>query len=242
MSVPAPVELRAPGGPALVVAHRGAWDPAPQNSLDAFEAAITAGADAVELDVRRTADDRLVVVHDPRLRLRPLGRLTTAQARERLAPGQAPELEEVLTTLTGRILVDVELKEDGYVADAMAMVTRCLPAGGYVVTSFRDAVLPQVRAAAPGARIGLLVASRQPLRRLERRVGQTGADFLAPHLGLIPTGILRWAAEHDLPAWVWTVNEPADQHALLFDPQVEAIITDHVARAVVEAGEGPQPV
>ena len=49
----------------LIIAHRGAWQSAPQNSLRAFETAIELGCDAVELDVRRTADGRLVVLHDP---------------------------------------------------------------------------------------------------------------------------------------------------------------------------------
>jgi glycerophosphoryl diester phosphodiesterase len=61
------IDRRGPDEPALVVAHRGAWNPAPQNSLAAFEQAIVDGADAVELDVRRSADKRLIVVHGPRV-------------------------------------------------------------------------------------------------------------------------------------------------------------------------------
>ena len=230
---------RPPGGPALVVAHRGAWDPAPQNSLAAFEAAIDAGADAVELDVRRAADGQLVVVHDPRLGLRPLGALTAAQARERLSPGQAPELGEVLAALAGRVGVDVELKEDGYVAETMALVAAALPADGYVVTSFLDAVLPQVRAAEPGARTGLLLGSRRRLRRLDERLRDTGAQFIAPHVGLLRGGLLEWAAARTLPAWPWTVNDDRHWRALLFAPGVEAVITDHPARAVARAAAGP---
>ena len=51
----------------LVIAHRGASHDHPENTVAAFRAAAEMGADGVELDVRRTSDDRLVVVHDPRL-------------------------------------------------------------------------------------------------------------------------------------------------------------------------------
>lgn len=50
-----------------MVAHRGAAAEAPENTLRAFALAAELGADALELDVRRSADDRLVVIHDPTL-------------------------------------------------------------------------------------------------------------------------------------------------------------------------------
>ena len=49
----------------LIAAHRGASAIAPENTLEAFEAAIAVGADMVEFDVRSTADGVLVVTHDP---------------------------------------------------------------------------------------------------------------------------------------------------------------------------------
>jgi glycerophosphoryl diester phosphodiesterase len=48
----------------LIIAHRGASQAEPENTVAAFRAAARAGADGVELDVRRTADDHLVVHHD----------------------------------------------------------------------------------------------------------------------------------------------------------------------------------
>ncbi len=224
--------LIAPGRPPLVVAHRGAWGELPQNSIAAFERAIEEGADAVELDVRRTADDRLVVVHDPRVGLHPIARLDAATVRARMEPGQAPELDDVLRTLAGRVAVDVELKEDGYVEQAMAVVTARLDPDGYVVTSFLDAVLSQVRAIVPRARTGLLLAARRPRRTLERRIEDAGVDFVAPHASLARTGLLEWTARRRLPAWVWTVNDPRTLRALLADPRVAAVITDRPGAAV----------
>ena len=57
--------------PPLVIGHRGAPLIAPENSLASFSAAQQSGADAVELDLRITADGAIVIFHDAQL-----GRMT----------------------------------------------------------------------------------------------------------------------------------------------------------------------
>ncbi|MGA2011768.1 MAG: glycerophosphodiester phosphodiesterase [Solirubrobacteraceae bacterium] len=226
---------REPAAP-LIVAHRGAWGAAPQNSLEAFERAIAIGCDAIEIDVRRTADDRVVVLHDARVRGRPVGRLEHEQLRARTKAGQAPALAEVLELAAGRVLVDVELKQSGYEEQVMAIVCAHLRPDQYVVTSFRDAVLPAVKRCVPEARAGLLLGPRRPTRELERRVRATGADFLAPHTSLARSGLLDWAGERGLASWVWTANEPRLLRRLSGDPRVAAVITDRPERAIAAAG------
>ncbi|MFD7864075.1 glycerophosphodiester phosphodiesterase [Streptomyces sp. NPDC057682] len=53
--------------PIQVIAHRGASDDAPEHTLAAYRKAIEDGADALECDVRLTADGQLVCVHDRRV-------------------------------------------------------------------------------------------------------------------------------------------------------------------------------
>lgn len=48
----------------LIIAHRGDWRSAPENSMHAFRACIEAGYDMIEVDVRKTSDGVLVVMHD----------------------------------------------------------------------------------------------------------------------------------------------------------------------------------
>lgn len=57
------------GDEVKIVAHRGASAVAPENTMSAFRRAVEAGADAIELDVQATADERLVVLHDATLDL-----------------------------------------------------------------------------------------------------------------------------------------------------------------------------
>ncbi len=216
------------GGDAapLVVAHRGAWGAAAQNSLEAFAHAVTLGCDAIELDVRRTRDGRIVVVHDARVGGRPVGRLDHHELQTRLKAGQAPPLEEVLELAAGRIAVDVELKEDGYVEQAMTMVAERLSPEQYVVTSFRDSVLPHVKRCAPASQTGLLLSPRPRGRDLGSRVRTAQVDFLAPHASLVRAGVLNWAAQRGLATWVWTVNGTRALRALHADHRVAAVITD----------------
>ena len=60
-------ECSRAGGPFEVVAHRGASEEAPEHTLAAYRMAIEEGADALECDVRMTADGHLVCVHDRRV-------------------------------------------------------------------------------------------------------------------------------------------------------------------------------
>ena len=69
-----------------VIAHRGASKAEAENTLAAFRRAGAMGADAVELDVRRTRDGVLVVHHDPHL---PDGRLDRATSRAPTCPPRA---------------------------------------------------------------------------------------------------------------------------------------------------------
>jgi glycerophosphoryl diester phosphodiesterase len=220
------------GGSPLVVAHRGAWRPAPQNSLEAFEEAVQLGCDAIELDVRRTLDGRVVVVHDARSGIRPIAKLTHEELQGRARHRHAPALEEVLELVAGRIGVDLELKEDGYVEQAMAIVKRRLAPEQYVVTSFRDSVLPTVKRIVPAARTGLLLSPNRHIGQLPQRVATTKVDFLAPHGRLARAGLLAWATARELPSWVWTVNDRRALRLLGEDPRVAALITDRPDRAL----------
>lgn len=228
------------GTTPLVVAHRGAWRPAPQNSLEAFEEAVQLGCDAIELDVRRTLDGRVVVVHDARAGVRSIAKLTHEELQARGRHRHAPALEDALELVAGRIGVDLELKEDGYVEQAMAIVKRRLAPEQYVVTSFRDSVLPTVKRSAPAVRTGLLLSPNRQIGQLPHRVAAAQVDFLAPHARLARAGLLSWAAARDLPSWVWTVNDRRALRLLGQDPRVAAVITDRPDRALDEQHQHQQ--
>jgi glycerophosphoryl diester phosphodiesterase len=113
--------LRADSPRVLVAAHRGDWRHAPENSLPAIEKCVALGVDIVELDLQRTADGVLVLMHDSKL-----DRVTTGKGRVadrtlaeikqlRLRNGlgragreQVPTLEEAMLATKDRILVNLD--------------------------------------------------------------------------------------------------------------------------------------
>jgi len=126
-------KLRAPAcQDVLVCAHRGNVGPSwalrylprattdrPENSIEALEAAVAAGAELVEVDVRHTADERLVLMHDATLdrTTRARGRVdgkTLAELRavELVPGGRIPTLEEALRWAKGRTILDLDVKTD----------------------------------------------------------------------------------------------------------------------------------
>ncbi len=109
MSTPSPLWT-----PPLNIAHRGASKQAPENTFAAFEAAIEAGASAVEMDLRFTADRRLVVLHDSTVDRTSDGsgaiaRLTYDQARDLdvgswFSPAFAGQRIPLLSEVVDRVL------------------------------------------------------------------------------------------------------------------------------------------
>lgn len=106
------------GGAPLPIVHRGLWTNAPENSLAALEAAITAGHRILEIDIRRTADGTLVLMHDDSL-LRmtgidqPVETVRDADLfRLRLHGTQpVPSLAEALDLCRGRAFLHLDAKD-----------------------------------------------------------------------------------------------------------------------------------
>ena len=228
----------------LVIAHRGASRAAPGNSLEAFESAIEAGADAVELDARRTSDGVLVVHHGASRRGTPVSLLTLAELRRRCR-NKPPTLDEVVALCAGRIGLNVEVKEPGYEAQLLEVVSAHVDRQDLLVTSFHPAVVMAVKALQQDVVCGLLIGTggmsryRSRIEALPLELARRcAADFIAPHqlwLAVRPHSRRRplggspvLAAAHDagVPVVVWTVNGEARLRGYLADPRIAGIITD----------------
>jgi glycerophosphoryl diester phosphodiesterase len=131
-----------------IVAHRGAWHGAPENSLAAIERAIAVGANVVELDIRKSADGELFIMHDDTL-LRVAGidrdaetftmaELQAIALREddggehRATTDQRiPTLKQALEIIRGRIFADLDLKDRALFSE-VAACAREMNAASYV--------------------------------------------------------------------------------------------------------------
>ncbi|NOZ04568.1 MAG: glycerophosphodiester phosphodiesterase family protein [FCB group bacterium] len=117
------------GDNVLVVAHRGYWRTAPENSLQAIKNSIDIGVDIVEIDVRRTKDKRFILMHDETVdrttngsgkvedyTLDSLKQLYLKDAAGSLTKQKIPTLKEVMLLAKGRILVNLD-KSENYISE-----------------------------------------------------------------------------------------------------------------------------
>lgn len=212
--------------PALILAHRGDWSLAPENSLAAFAAAATrAGVDGVEFDVRAAQDGTPVVIHDFNLhRVQGVaGRVRRLSIEELEALG-VPTLASVLEVLPEPCFLDVELKEDVAAAAVPVLAhARGDPPRRTVMSSFLGSALGSLGRIAPGWPTWLLT------RRLGKRevadalaMGCAGLAVEWPALRPATIELVRAAG---LQLATWTVETPAelDQVAAL---DVDVICVD----------------
>ena len=114
--------------PPWIMAHRGYRARYPENTLVAFQAALDAGVQMIELDVALSRDRKLVVIHDATLERTTNGEgavsdHTLAQLKQldaggwfhpRFAGEHLPELSEVLDLADGQVLINIEIKPHAY--------------------------------------------------------------------------------------------------------------------------------
>jgi glycerophosphoryl diester phosphodiesterase len=229
--------------PGLIVAHRGVTGTAYENTIAAFEAAIRLRADLVECDLRRTADGCYLIHHDPRVGRATIARCTSSEVRKkgRALGYEIPTLDELLEVISGRIGLDLELKEDGYEAATVNYLLKRTSPDQFVITSFHPGSIKTVKACFPNVRCGILLAkpsSRNRLvaaderSRLLTAIRQLGADFVVAHWKYIQLGALPREIDNGLPIWVWTVNERSGLERCLSEKRIEAVITDEVELAL----------
>ncbi len=135
---------RSPGSRPLVIAHRGGAALAGENTAAAFAAAVAAGADAVETDVRVTADGALVCVHDADL-LRLAGDVRSVAALDlatlrAVLPGLLTLAEAIAASAPLGLLLDVKLKDTRVLPGILGAVDT-QDAGGRVLLGLRDTAL-----------------------------------------------------------------------------------------------------
>jgi len=210
---------REPGRPVFA-AHRGASDRALENSPAAFDLAVADGADAIEFDVRLSADGVPVVFHDARtgrtakenlyVARTPAARLRTV----RLKNGEKlPLLADVLEIVGGIVPINIESKAYGGIAAAAKALSAARYRGELLLSSGLRGECLAARDLLPGISCGL-VTHRPSTSDLAFCI-RHGLSSIHPSRRLLTVLRLRKVAKAGIPLLPYTVDDPEEAFALI---------------------------
>lgn len=221
-----------PGRSVQVIAHRGASAAARENTCEAFRLAAAMGADAAELDVRRTRDGVLVVHHDP-----VIGDGAAICMLDAVdLPAHVPTLDEALDACAG-MWVNVEIKNDprepdfdpdDAIADRTmdALIARGQPQR-WLISSFRIETIDRCAAIARARGVEIRTAwltgpvPEDAVERLQRG----GHAALHPWVALLGRQHVEACHAAGIEVNTWTCDDPA-RMAELIEWGVDGICTN----------------
>lgn len=207
----------------LVLGHLG-------NTLEAFARCRAAGADGVELDVRRASDGTLAVHHDATID--GIGRIVDLTADA--LPDYVPTLGQVLRECAG-LTVNVEIKNlpvdpdydptDEIVRLVVATIDDTGEAENVIVSSFSLATIDAVRAAAPALRTAFLTLPAWNQARALTAAADRGHCALHPHRRSLDAELVNAVHAAGLTIHPWGLDDAASALTAV-ELGVDMIITD----------------
>ena len=246
--------VRSPPSRTENIAHRGGAALGPEETLSTMRAALAAGADVLEMDLRATADGTIVCLHDETvdrttdgtglIASMSLAALKALDAGYRFTPdGQrfphrgagvtVPTFREVLAAFPGQhFIVELKQTEPSIIAPVLALLREYDAVENTVIAAFSADVLEAVREAEPAAHTGFGM-SEVVRYRLTGGPETPAARYLqvplrVPGLEVVTPELLERARGQDVAVQVWTINDPDEMRSLI-DLGVDGIMTDDTA-------------
>ncbi|NQD64359.1 glycerophosphodiester phosphodiesterase [Bacillus haikouensis] len=230
------------------VAHRGAAGYAPENTIAGFDLAVDMKADYIEIDVQRSKDGELVVIHDTtvdrttdgtgkvgNLTLQQLQQLDAGSWKEESFAGETiPAFEEILDRYHGKVGILIELKApelypgiEEQVAEALKERNLDQPQNEkIIIQSFNFQSMKKTDQLLPKVPVGVLTSNRTHTTAEALKEFSTYAEWFNPSYGIVTEEVVDQVHAQGMQIGSWTVRsqEAAD---FLFDMNVDAIITDY---------------
>jgi glycerophosphoryl diester phosphodiesterase len=203
-----------------VIAHRGASAAERENTVTAFARAVAMGADGIELDVRRTADGKPAIHHDPDLPDgRPISSLLAADL-----PAHVPLLDAALDAC-GPLYVNVEIKEPPELAEVVVAEVRNRGIADRVIVScFELGTVDRVRRLDDGIPTAYLTYQDDGLGAI-RLCADRGHQALHPWDPCVDAALVGAAHAAGIAVNTWTVDD-ASRIAELAGFGIDGIVTN----------------
>jgi glycerophosphoryl diester phosphodiesterase len=231
-----------------IVAHRGASGYTPENTLVAFDKAVEMKADYIEMDVQRSKDGKLVIIHDPTVDRTTNGigevKDLTYQQLKRLDAGswkgiqftgeKIPSFEEILDRYDGEIGMLIELKSPELYPGIEEQIVQVLKERNLdhphneeiIIQSFNMNSMKKMNFLLPKMPIGILTSDKKHTSKHALKELSTFADYFNPHYLMLTDQIVSQAHSYGMKVSPWTVRS---QEAANFvsEKNIAAIITDY---------------
>jgi glycerophosphoryl diester phosphodiesterase len=229
----------------LVIAHRGASAVEPENTLRAFTRSMEMGAQMIELDLHRTHDGQVVVIHDDDLRHTTNARgrvsqLTFDKIRQADAGKgeRVPTLQETLELTRGRVQLYLEIKARAAAAETLRIVREFNCQSDVLLASFDLALMRQLGNEVTDMEIGLILGtpSLNPKTRWREAMPwlalrEFNYQTLCMQVKLCSANLARNIKQQGKKLYVWTANSEAE-YARMIERKVDGIVTDTPDRLV----------
>jgi glycerophosphoryl diester phosphodiesterase len=230
------------------VAHRGASGYAPENTIAAFDKAVEMKADYIEIDVQRSKDGELVLIHDTTVDRTTdgtgkVGDLTLDELRnldagswkgEQFTGEKIPTFDEILDRYHGKIGILIELKAPELYPGIEESVAKALKAKNLdkpsnekiIIQSFNFESVKKMNDLLPKVPMGVLTSSRTHTTPMALQEFSTYADYFNPSYTIVSKELVNEVHDLGMKISSWTVRsqETAD---FLLEMGVDAIITDY---------------
>jgi len=209
----------------LNIAHRGFTKVYPDNTLEAFEAAIQIGVDAFECDIQETADHQFVVYHDSEVLDENINKLSLAEVRSVKLRGryEIPTLEQTLDFCNKRVRFLLELKQVHSLERFLTTVTARVNTADVTLASFNKNLVLELSKLAPEIRRGIITAFaiREPVALAE----STRADAIAVRCPFATAELIEEVHDNGLFIFVWGCMNPGDTRRTL-GLNIDGMISD----------------
>ena len=240
-----PHTAMTPNIPFLKIAHRGYSERYPENTLPAFEQAVLAGADMIELDIHLSRDGQIVVIHDDTIDRTsngsgPVSGLTFAELRKyNYNNGMAvqgfveiPSLADVIDLVGNRVLLNVEIKKDQknkevIVKKLVDLLEKKKFIDRVVVSSFGEEILREMHRTAGYVRTGMLYDAAP--RDFREKVRALGAYSVHPAIRAMEPEQLRWAKGCGLMVYPWVAKDRKTIEQCRTSGYVDGIMVNEMA-------------
>jgi glycerophosphoryl diester phosphodiesterase len=202
----------------IKIAHRGASGYAPENTLLSFQKALEMGVEAIELDVHLSADEVLVVIHDPTLDRTTNGTglvhdflLSDLKKLQVEGHQSIPTLSQVLDLIDKKCLVHIELKAKQTPVAVVKLIINYIKNKNWTydlfsVSSFDWKLLEEIKALDPAISCGVLTETS--IEKALVFAQKIQAKSIHPDFKLLTSENVKQIKQAGFQILAWTVNDP----------------------------------